>query len=255
MQLHIVPCGGERRSAGAAAWLPRRRGGDVSSLWYVVDAGQQAGPYEEDVLASLARAGLLEADSYVWRDGMADWQFASETELARLFPRTPGPPAFSELRPDASSERGTGAAAGALRWSPTGDPARSPFAAPQERLEASLPGASLGQAFSRFWKKYADFRGRASRSEFWYAELGIVLLAFAIGFAEQLLAPRTGLFVGDLYSLAALIPSLSIAVRRLHDTGRSGWYYLLVFIPLVGALVLLVFFCQRSDERPNRFGY
>ncbi len=107
-------------------------------------------------------------------------------------------------------------------------------------------------------KKYAVFSGRARRSEYWYFVLFYFL--FAIGLA--LIDGITGTFnqasgmglLSGLLTLGLLIPSISVGVRRLHDTDRSGWWLLIAFIPLIGAIVLLVFCAQDSSPGDNRFG-
>ena len=99
---------------------------------------------------------------------------------------------------------------------------------------------SFGEAISRAFSNYANFNGRASRSEYWW----LVLFNFILGCIP---------LVNILAGLALLIPSLALGARRLHDTGRSGWWLLLGLIPF-GALVLIVFFCQDSQPMPNEYG-
>lgn len=105
-------------------------------------------------------------------------------------------------------------------------------------------------------KKYAVFRGRASRSEFWYFILFVVLISIVLGFMDAIARPQSqgeGLLSG-LFSLAMLLPALGVQVRRLHDIGRSGWWILLSFVPLIGALVLLVFAVRDSEPGDNVYG-
>lgn len=99
-------------------------------------------------------------------------------------------------------------------------------------------------------QKYIDFTGRARRSEYWWFALfsfivQVVVSAIDRGMGSQIL--------GGLVSLALLAPSLAVAVRRLHDTGRSGWWLLLVLLPIIGWIVLLVFYVQDS-QGPNAYG-
>lgn len=107
-------------------------------------------------------------------------------------------------------------------------------------------------------QNYAVFSGRARRSEYWYFAL-FYLIFYAIGAMLDVMtgtfdkAAGIGLSTGIL-TLAFLIPSLSVTVRRLHDTGRSGWWFFIAFIPVVGAIVLLVFLAQDSEAGANRFG-
>ncbi|HVL76186.1 MAG TPA: DUF805 domain-containing protein [Noviherbaspirillum sp.] len=100
-------------------------------------------------------------------------------------------------------------------------------------------------AIKTCFAKYADFTGRATRSEYWWFFLFVVLGSIAAGAIADV--------VHLLFMLATLLPSLAAAARRLHDTGRSGWLLLIGFIPIVGALVLIYFLVQ-PGEGANRFG-
>lgn len=107
-------------------------------------------------------------------------------------------------------------------------------------------------------KKYAVFSGRAQRAEYWYFVLFYVIGYVVLGLLDgSLRSPDEdsgyGLLTG-LFALALLIPSLAVGVRRLHDTDRSGWWLLLMFVPLIGAIVLLVFTVQDGTRGDNRFG-
>lgn len=156
--------------------------------------------------------------------------------------------------------------------------ATNPYAAPvypgitagPAPLWAPLYGASLQEAVSRFFKKYAMFSGRASRSEYWWWSLvsGIVSLVLNIimivgGAAGATLRPDgtsipgpaylIALILAIIWSLAIFVPAVALSVRRLHDTNMSGWTYLLVLIPLVGAILILVFMAQPSKPEGQRF--
>ena len=103
------------------------------------------------------------------------------------------------------------------------------------------------------WKKYADFQGRASRREYWMF-MGInLLIAIVFGIVDAMVFGETPI-LGILYTLAMLVPSLSVSVRRLHDTNRSGWWLLISVIPIIGAIVLFVFALQASQNGGNRYG-
>jgi uncharacterized membrane protein YhaH (DUF805 family) len=137
-------------------------------------------------------------------------------------------------------------------------------------LWAPLYGASLPQAFQRFFKKYADFTGRASRSEYWWwalvaAIVGIVLevLALSLGSAGATVnadgtsAPGPlfwlpGLLIA-VWSLGTLIPHLALIWRRLHDANLAGPFFFLAFIPIVGWIILLVFVLLPSKPEGARF--
>lgn len=115
------------------------------------------------------------------------------------------------------------------------------------------------QYFVNCWtKNYVNFEGRARRSEFWYFVLFNALIAYTlagIGFAIAGASESPiGLIPYGLYILASILPSLGVAVRRLHDIGKSGWTYLLALIPLVGGIILIVFFATDSQVGTNKWG-
>jgi uncharacterized membrane protein YhaH (DUF805 family) len=101
-------------------------------------------------------------------------------------------------------------------------------------------------------KKYAVFSGRARRKEYWMFFLFNIIIAFVLGFIEGL-AGSSGL-IGIFYSLAVLFPGIAVSVRRLHDTDRSGWWLLIGLVPIVGAIVLLVFMVFDSQSGQNQYG-
>lgn len=108
-------------------------------------------------------------------------------------------------------------------------------------------------------RKYADFSGRARRKEYWFFVLFNVLISIVLAFVDAAIGIKSaegdnlGL-LGTLYSLAVLIPSIAVTVRRLHDTGRSGWYVLLGLIPCVGGIILLVFTIEEGYSGENEYG-
>jgi uncharacterized membrane protein YhaH (DUF805 family) len=101
-------------------------------------------------------------------------------------------------------------------------------------------------------KNYVGFSGRARRKEYWMFALFNFIIAFVIGFVEGFLN-LVGV-ISTLYSLAIFLPSLAVSVRRLHDTGRSGWWLLISLIPLIGLIILIVFLCEDSKENENQYG-
>jgi len=121
---------------------------------------------------------------------------------------------------------------------------------------------------SCFWQ-FATFRGRACRSEFWCFFLFQLLCLVAASIVDRMLGTRfsmtdpisgatPSLGYGWVYSLVVLVlllPSISVMVRRLHDTEHSGWWYWIVLVPLIGAILLLVWFCSRGTSGDNRFGH
>jgi uncharacterized membrane protein YhaH (DUF805 family) len=101
-------------------------------------------------------------------------------------------------------------------------------------------------------QKYTVFTGRAHREEYWMFVLFNMIIAFALNFIEGL-AGGPGL-LASIYSLAVLLPSIAVGIRRLHDTGRSGWWLLIALVPLVGTIVLIVFMVQDSKPGDNLYG-
>ena len=122
--------------------------------------------------------------------------------------------------------------------------------------------------------KYFQFSGRAPRREFWYFVLFTMILSSLFAIGGEMLglfymipldipdASGTGTITQQIplnlaqvgFGLATFIPSLAIAIRRLHDIGKSGWWYLIIFIPLIGMLVLLAFFVMGSEQSENKYG-
>ena len=108
------------------------------------------------------------------------------------------------------------------------------------------------EAVTTCFTKYVDFQGRAARPEYWWWVLFVVVAALVLQLIDRILFGGSGVLAG-LFQLATLLPALAVAVRRLHDTDRSGWFLLLAFIPVIGALVLLYFLVQPGTPGPNRF--
>ena len=104
----------------------------------------------------------------------------------------------------------------------------------------------IQQAFVTCLKKYADFSGRATRSEYWWFVLCEVLI---LGIASLISDTLPGLF-----ALALVLPALAVGARRLHDTGRSGWWLLLMLVPFIGGLFLLYWAVLPSQPGANAFG-
>ncbi len=101
-------------------------------------------------------------------------------------------------------------------------------------------------------KKYAVFSGRARRKEYWYFFLFNMIISFVLGLIGNWVGIHTVL--SGLYSLAVLLPSLGVSIRRLHDTGRNGWWLLIGLIPLIGAIILLIYMVSDSQEGTNQYG-
>ena len=102
---------------------------------------------------------------------------------------------------------------------------------------------SIVEATKLFFVRYADFNGRSRRSEFWWAQLTVGILGSIIGIPN----------LSWIWSLAVLVPSIAISLRRLHDIGKSGVWYLINFVPLVGQIIFIVLACKDSAE-DNQWG-
>ena len=121
----------------------------------------------------------------------------------------------------------------------------------------------FGEAVKSFWSNYSKFKGRSRRSEYWWIQLFLVLTNLAVaaidlalmdGDVDRFIANGGGGIVGLIWILVTIVPALAVLVRRLHDTGKTGWWALIGFVPLIGGLVLLVFTVLDSDAGENKFG-
>lgn len=127
---------------------------------------------------------------------------------------------------------------------------------------------TFGELIQTCFAKFVTWQGRASRSEYWYFVLFTILCYVGAAIIDNLLGttfkfpnPETGLeqsigygYAYGLVGLGLFLPGLAVLVRRLHDTDRSGWYYWIVLIPLIGGIILLVWFCSRGTQGSNSYG-
>lgn len=111
---------------------------------------------------------------------------------------------------------------------------------------------SFGQAISIGFSKYATFTGRSNRPEFWWFYLFICLISIALTIVEGVGGSSAGVLSG-IWTLATMIPVFSSSTRRLHDTGRSGWWQLL-YITVIGAIWVIVWLCSAGDRNENQYG-
>ena len=206
------------------------------SEWYHAAGGEQQGPVSAEEMDRLIAEGTVTPETLVWRAGMGDWEPASQH--------------FPQLR---------GMAAPPALGARPGDGPGVP--------------RTFGEAIQVCFEKYADFTGRASRSEFWWWQLFTILLGLVTSVVPVL---------NLIASLAVLVPGLAVSVRRLHDIGRSGWwlggFYLAAAVfaivlsseasqfnssftgsaivgigVLVYAVVLLVWYCTPGQPGRNRY--
>ena len=110
---------------------------------------------------------------------------------------------------------------------------------------------NFGQAISSGFSNYVQFSGRAIRSEYWYWVLFTVIGSIVAGIIDAVL----GITVIDpLFGLATILPSIAVAIRRLHDLDRTGWWIFIGLIPLIGWIILIIWYCSRGTVGSNRFG-
>ena len=109
----------------------------------------------------------------------------------------------------------------------------------------------FGQAISAGFSNYVNFSGRACRSEYWYWVLFIILADIVAGIIDYLLGMQ---IVSSLFGLVTLLPGIAVSIRRLHDLDRTGWWILLGLIPLIGWIILLIWYISKGTDGPNRFG-
>ncbi len=111
---------------------------------------------------------------------------------------------------------------------------------------------SFTEAVISVFTNYANFKGRATRSEYWYFVLfNLIVCAVLTGLTK---ASSEFAILSMLYSLAAFIPGLAVVVRRLHDVGKSGWWYFIAFVPCVGFIILLLDLIKESQAGDNQYG-
>lgn len=126
----------------------------------------------------------------------------------------------------------------------------NPYQGDNNQVEYSniIEKPSFKDCYIKFWKNYTNFSGRARRSEYWYVVVANILISLVT------IIPYVGQVVGALYMIAVLVPTLALMVRRLHDLGKDWYYIFLLLIPLVGQIIMLVWFCTDSQVGANEFG-
>jgi len=246
----------------------------LSSGWYYLLNDTRIGPVEGSEIERLVSQGSVTAHTPVWCDGLDGWEEAgNHFSISEGFSGPPPVPPRSPSARRATSESsgGHGAIVGSIG------------------LYHGASARSFGEAISVCFNKYVTFSGRASRSEYWYFFLFCILLGLATAVVDMVIFGVANELspVNALTSLALFLPSLAVAVRRLHDTNRSGWWIggfwpgLLGFAVVIGmiaaanpyagdaigglfavlgivflvySIALLVFLCQRGNPGQNRFG-
>jgi uncharacterized membrane protein YhaH (DUF805 family) len=111
---------------------------------------------------------------------------------------------------------------------------------------------NFGEAIASGFSNYVNFSSRAARSEYWYWVLFNVLAQVVTEIIDNAVIGMS--VTTAIFSLAVLLPGIAVAARRLHDVDRTGWWLLLAFVPVIGIIVLVIWFCTKGTDGPNRFG-
>ena len=124
---------------------------------------------------------------------------------------------------------------------------------------AELPMVDFGTAVKLGFQRYVDFSGRSTRAEYWWFGLFTVVVSFALIIADTLTGNSStfgwlGGLLETLFTLATIIPSLALSVRRLHDINRTGWWLLLLFVLVIGWIMLFIWAIERGDKGINKYG-
>ncbi len=202
-------------SAPPATRTPRARVQSVSSGGPPV-APTPATPNDENDLGGLPTGGSLQS--------------------------SPAPPQFR-----AGENSNSSAVASAAAASQAARPVSKPMNVP------AAPRMKMGEAIKSFFHNYTTFSGRARRSEFWFVQLFVSLVGLPL-YLLTLIGFVPALVVQVIWALAIFIPDLALISRRLHDIDKSFWWSLMIFVPLAGPIVLLVFWLIDSKPGSNRFG-
>ncbi|WP_162180409.1 DUF805 domain-containing protein [Methylocapsa aurea] len=199
------------------------------NMWHYAIGSEQKGPFSVEQLTALASAGAINANTLVWSQKLTNWEPLGRTELALLLgisPLQPPPLGFAQTFPQ-----------GAI-------------------ASRDAPVTTFSQAISSCFAKYATFSGRANRPEYWWFYLFGILTSIAASVidissfgAHSQIQP-----IFSIVTLGLLLPNLAVSIRRLHDTDRSGWWLLIILIPIAGWVALIVFFCQKGSPGRNTYG-
>lgn len=190
----------------------------MSKEWYYAVEGTSYGPVSQSDFEQLVASGTVRRDTLVWQEGMEDWL---------PYSRAGGGQDTAYLPPAA----------------PMGD-------SDPARADADTFVGALKDGFAR----YVDFSTRSTRPQFWWWTLWSIIFSLTATMVDASIgALQTGP-VGLVVSLALFLPSTAVGIRRLHDIGRTGWWILFWLVPIVGWIVLIVFYCTKSQEQPNKWG-
>jgi uncharacterized membrane protein YhaH (DUF805 family) len=201
----------------------------MATEWFYSRGGNQVGPVSSAELRACAERGTLLPDDWVWKQGMTDWVPARR--INGLFP---APTELSVLPEEPRHLPGL------------------PSQPQQQAAVSTTPQRDPGNWYFEAWRNWRSVRGRACRMEFWtFFAINWIIGAALSGAASQQRSLALGLLV---YGLASIVALVTVAIRRLHDLGNSGWWILIALLPFIGTLVLLILLLRDSEPGTNRFG-
>jgi uncharacterized membrane protein YhaH (DUF805 family) len=203
---------------------------------YLSRSGSQEGPFSLEGVNELLRNGIYSLEDYAWHEGLENWTILRDIAGVQLPKQVPPP--FTKSTDPSSARNYTSL----------------PSTYHNQGHQATSNGVTFSESIKICFSKYATFEGRAGRSEYWWFYLFTVLLNWGAGLVGAIVLDQStkGIF-GLLVSIALLLPSLAVGARRLHDTGRSGWW-LLLMLTCLGILPLIVWMATVGDKKNNRFG-
>lgn len=221
------------------------------ATYYIFRNGQQEGPYDQQTIINMRLSG----DTYVWREGMADWLPISQ--VPELQQRSYQQGGYQQGGYQQGGYQQGGYQQGGYQQGGYQQPAYG-YSYQEDDNELSLWGFYM----KCLKDKYASFDGRARRKEYWSFALFnaiIYFIFYAVGIflavstrSETLALIVFGIL--GIYALGIIVPSLAVTVRRLHDIGKGGGWIFISCVPFVGGLILLVFTLLDSEAGENRFG-
>ncbi len=213
---------------------------DVS--WFYAVGSEQRGPIAEAAMPQLIDRGEIGPETLVWREGMDNWSAARSSLPGNLVPQSWVDGLSAGVAPPPVAN---------------GEPAGADVSYSYADAGSYHHPIQFVDVIKTVFSRYVRFQGRARRSEYWYWILFIVLVSIALAFVDGLIFGfdvDDGAALGPLFSLGTFLPSLAVGFRRMHDIGKSAWWLLLGFIPIIGTIILIIWFARRGDEGDNQYG-
>ena len=225
--------------------------------WFYIFKEHQHGPISEPSLIGLFKSAQLAPETLVWKPGLSDWTKARDIE-GLISP-------FNNAPQKAEAVRSKDHDVDELNPLSNNSPQMfSSFQTFKSHSARSPSGKQVRPWFGWYlepWRKYDDFKGRAQRKEYWVFSLihfalllALWFLIFAAVSGEQDGLTILFFIILALYVLAAILPIYAVSIRRMHDTGKSGWFVLISFLPYIGPFIFLVLAALDGDSGQNQYG-